>query len=60
MILLTHLGTATTCREYSAVRDDSTAEAKGVLGDITIFGPIHDAKITSDDGRYGTEVQVDS
>ena len=26
------------------MRDDLAAEAKGVLGDNTIFGPIHDAK----------------
>lgn len=28
------------------MHDDPDAEAKGVLGDNTIFGPIHDAQIT--------------
>ena len=39
-------GITTVRREYSAMRDDPAAEAKGVLGDNTIFGPIDDAKIT--------------
>ena len=33
---------------------------KGVLGDYTIVGPIHDAKISLPFGRHGIEVQVDS
>ena len=49
-----------TCREYSAMRDGPAAEARGVLGENTIFGPIHDAKITLHHGRYVMEVQVDS
>ena len=56
VILFTHMGITTTCREYSATRDDSTAQTKGVVGDDTI----HDAKITSHYGRYGIEVQIDS
>ena len=47
-------------RESSAMRDDPTAEAKGVLGENTIFGPIHNAKISLQCGRYDIEVQVDS
>ena len=39
-------GTTTTCREYTAMRDDSTAGTKGVLGDNIIFGPFHDAQVT--------------
>ena len=50
----------TTCREHSATRDDPTAEAKGVLGDNTIFGPVHDAQNTLHYGRYSIEVQIDS
>ena len=42
------------------MRDNPTTAPKGVLGDNTIFGPIHDAKITLHFGRYGIEVQNDS
>ena len=60
VILLTPLGTATTCREDSAMRDDSAVEATCALEDNTIFRPIHDAKITLRYGRYRVEVQIDS
>ena len=53
-------GITTTCREYSATRDDPATEAKGVLGDDTTCGAIHDAKITLHCGRHGIEVQIDS
>ena len=49
-----------TCREYSSMRDDSTAEARGVLGNDTLFVPIHDARFTVHYGRIGIEVQIDS
>ena len=45
VILLEKHGITTILREYSAMRDDPAAEAKGVLGDNTIFWPIYDAKI---------------
>ena len=45
--------------EYSALRDDTAAEAKGALGDNTISFPIHDARISLHYGRYGIEVQID-
>ena len=60
VILLTELGITTTCRENSTLHDDPTADAIGVLGDDTMFGPIHDAKNTPHNGRYGIEVQFDS
>ena len=45
-ILLEQHGITTTCREFSVMRDDASAEAKAVLRDNTIFGPIHDAKVS--------------
>ena len=45
VIPLTNEGITMTCREHSAMRDGPAAEAKGALGDKTIFGPVHDAKI---------------
>ena len=59
-ILLEGHGITTTCREYSAMRDDVAAEAKGVVEDNTIFGPIHNAMISSQYGLCGIEVQIDS
>ena len=41
-------------------RDDLDAEMKGVLGDHTIFGPITEAKVSLQFGRYGIEVLIDS
>ena len=32
-------GITTTCQKYTTMRDDFTAEAKGVRADNTIFGP---------------------
>ena len=60
VLLLTHSGITTTCREYSAPRYDSTTEAKNVLGDNTIFGSIQGAKITLHHGRSSMEVQIGS
>ena len=48
----------TTCREDTAMRDGPAAEAKSVLGDNTISGPIHDARITLQYGRYGLQIQI--
>ena len=59
LVLLQQHGITTTFRKYSAMRDDLAAEAKSVLGDNTIFGPIHDAKISLQFGRYGIDVQID-
>ena len=42
VILFIKEGITTTRCECCALRDDSAAEAKGVLGDNTIFGPIQD------------------
>ena len=42
------------------MRDDSSAGAKGVLEDNTVFEPIHDAQVTLHCWKYGTEVHVDS
>ena len=58
-LLLTKHRITTTCREYSAMRDDTTAEAKGVVvGDNNnIF---LDAQVPLQFGRYGIEVQIDS
>ena len=42
------------------MRDDPAAGAKGAVGNNTIFGPIHDARIKLQYGRYGIEVQIDS
>ena len=55
-LVLEEHGITTTCREYSAKRDDTAAEAKGVLGDNTIFGPIHDARRSLQCGRNWIEV----
>ena len=46
------------CREDIAMRDGPAAEAKSVLGGNTISGPNHDARITSQYGRYGFEIQI--
>ena len=48
----------TMCREDTAMRDDPAADAKSVLGDNTISGPNHDARITLQYGRYGLQVQI--
>ena len=41
--------------------DDSSAEkTKGVPGDNTMFGPMHDAKTPMPYGRYSIKVQIDS
>ena len=53
----TTVGITTTCREDTAMRDDPAAKAKSVLGD-NISGPNHDARITSQYGRYGLEIQI--
>ena len=58
-VLLEQHGITTTFRKYSAMRDDFAAEAKAVLGDNTIFGLIHDAKISLQFGRYSIDVQID-
>ena len=42
------------------MRDDFSADAKGVLGDNIIFGPIHDAQVTLHYGRYDVKMQGDS
>ena len=48
----------TTCREDTAMRDGPAADAKSVLGDNTISGPIYDARIALQYGRYGLEIQI--
>ena len=48
----------TMCREDTAMRDDPAADAESALGDNTISGPIHDARITLQYGRYGFEIQI--
>ena len=50
----------TTTFANSAMRDDPPAEAKVVLGDSTIFGPIHDARVSLPFGRRGIQVLIDS
>ena len=40
------------------MRNDPAADAKSVPGDNTISGPSHDARITSQNGRYGLQVQI--
>ena len=58
VILQTKEGFTTTCREHFAMREDPTAEAKCVLGDDTILGPIHDK--TLDYTMYDTAVRCRS
>ena len=53
VILWTKVGITTTCREDTAFRDDPAAEAQSALGSNTISGPIHDARIALQYGRYG-------
>ena len=45
----------TTCGEDTAMRDGPAAKC---MGDNTISGPNHDARITLQYGRYGLEVQI--
>ena len=48
-------------REFQASQVGAPREQpRRVLRSNTIFGPIHDAKITLNNGRYGIEVQIDS
>ena len=48
----------TTCREDTAMSDGLATEAKSVLGDDTISGLIHNARITLQHGRYGLQVSI--
>ena len=54
----TTVETTTMCREDTAMRDGPAADAKSVLGDNTISGPIHDARMSLQYGRYGSDIQI--
>ena len=50
----------TICREYTLPRDQETSRARGWICGNTKNGPVLDVKVYFDQGRYFTDLMIES
>ena len=48
------------CREYKLPRDDELSKAKGWIRGNTKIGPVLEVTVSNHQGRYGTEIRINS